>query len=204
MTQMILGRPTLAITIALGLSGACAADEVTDQIEAARKAYEAKELHASVQALDFAVAKIRERITANLLTLLPAPRDGWEADPAESQSGGVAAMLIGTTLSRRYRGPDGAGVELKLMADSPLMPMLTMALSMPFMVQANQNQKPYSLGGNRGTMEHAADGRDYEITLLVGNRLVVQAKGTNLADPKPVELYLEALDLDAIQKALTD
>lgn len=204
MTKIFSNRPTLALGIALGLSGACTADEVTDQIEAGRKAYESNELRTSVEALNFAVAKIQERITANLLTLLPAPASGWQADPAESQSGGMAAMLTGTTLSRRYHGPEGAEVELHLMADSPLMPMLTMALSMPFMAQSNQNLKVYSLAGNRGTIEHAPDTRDYEITLLVGNRLVVQGKGTNLADPRPIELYLERLDLNAIQKALTN
>lgn len=204
MTHETLRRPTLALAILLGLSAACAADEVTDQIEAGRRAYTANELRTSIQALNFAVAKIQERITANLLTLLPPPRDGWAADAGESQSGGVAAMLTGTTLSRRYHGPDGAEVELNLMADSPLMPMLTMALSMPFMAQANQNLATYSFKGNRGTIEHAPETRDYEITLLVGNRLVIRGKGTNLATPEAIELYLGALDLDAIQKALTN
>jgi hypothetical protein len=116
----------------------------------------------------------------------------------------MAAMITGTTLSRRYFREDGAEVTLSLMADSPMMPMLTMAMSMPFVMQANQDMKTYSLKGNRGMLEHAADSDEYEITLMVGNRLVIQGKGSRLQDSKAVEQYLEVLDLDAIQKALTN
>ncbi|WP_295408717.1 hypothetical protein [uncultured Thiocystis sp.] len=194
----------LALAAALSLSGAVMADDVTDQLESAKKAYESGELRTAVETLNFAIAKIQEQMTAGLLKLLPEPLAGWQADAGESQSGGMAAMITGTTLSRRYFREDGAEVTLSLMADSPMMPMLTMAMSMPFMMQANQDMKTYALKGNRGMLEHAADSDAYEITLMVGNRLVIQGKGSKLQDSKAVEQYLEALDLDAIQKALTN
>jgi hypothetical protein len=192
------------LAAALSLSGAVMADDVTDQLESAKKAYESGELRTAVETLNFAIAKIQEQMTAGLLKLLPEPLAGWQADAGESQSGGMAAMITGTTLSRRYFREDGAEVTLSLMADSPMMPMLTMAMSMPFMMQANQDMKTYALKGNRGMLEHAADSDAYEITLMVGNRLVIQGKGSKLQDSKAVEQYLEALDLDAIQKALTN
>lgn len=194
----------LALAAALSLSGAVLADDVTDQLESAKKAYESGELRTAVETLNFAIAKIQEQMTAGLLKLLPEPLAGWQADTGESQSGGMAAMITGTTLSRRYFREDGAEVTLSLMADSPMMPMLTMAMSMPFMMQANQDMKTYALKGHRGMLEHAADSDAYEITLMVGNRLVIQGKGSRLQDSKAVEQYLEALDLDAIQKALTN
>jgi hypothetical protein len=194
----------LALTILLGLSVQAGADEVTDQLASAKTAYDSGQLRSAVEALNFASAKIQEQITASLLTLLPEPLAGWQADPPQAQSGGIAAMVTGTTLSRRYVGADGAEVTLNLMADSPMMPMLTMAMSMPAMMQGNPNMKVYSFKGNRGTIEHAADSEDHEITLMVGNRLLIQSKGTKIKDSKPIEQYLEALDLEAIQKALTN
>ena len=194
---------TLALTACLCATGLARADEVTDQMDAARKAYETGELRTAIETLNFAVAKIQERMTANLVKLLPEPLDGWTADEPESQSGGMAAMITGTTLTRRYAREDGAEITLSLMADSPLMPMLTMAMSMPFVMQSNQDMKTYSFKGYRGMMEHAANSEDYEITLMVGNRLVIQGKGSRLADSKPIEDYLERLDLEAIQTALT-
>jgi hypothetical protein len=111
-------------------------------------------------------------------------------------------MITGTNLSRRYYRPDGAEVNLSLMADSPLLPMLSMFLSSPFMLQADPGTKPYSLKGQRGLLKHSPDSSDYEASLMVGNRILIQGKGSGLTDEKAVQQYLEALDLDAIQKAL--
>ncbi len=202
--MIILKRTLLALAVALSVTTAVSADEVTDQLETGKKAYEAGELRSAVEALNFAVAKIQEQMTARLLTLLPEPLPGWQADPAASQSGGMAAMITGTALSRRYFREDGAEVTLNLMADSPLLPMLTMALSMPFMMQANDGMKTYQLKGHRGTIEHKDGTSEYEINLLVGSRLLVQGSGKGLGDQKALEQYLEALDLDAIQKSLTN
>lgn len=196
-------RSLLAIAAAAMISAAAAADEVTAQIDTAKKAYEAGELRSAVEALNFAVAKIQEEMTANLLTLLPEPLRGWQADAPTSQSGGMAAMITGTTLARRYFREDGAEVSLSLMADSPMMPMMTMAMSMPFVMQGSQDMKTYSFKGHRGMIDHAAGSEDYQITLMVGNRLVIQVKGGKIPDPAPLEAYLNALDLAAIQKAMT-
>lgn len=194
----------LALLAAVSLNGAVMADEVTDQIQSAQRSYESGQLRAAVETLNFAIAKIQEQMTAGLLKLLPEPLPGWQADAAQSQSGGVAAMITGTNLSRRYVREDGAEVSLSLMADSPMLPMLTMAMSMPFVMQANQDMKTYALKGNRGMIEHAADSDEYEITVMVGSRLVIQGTGTGIADAKPVEQYLEALDLEQIQKSLAN
>ncbi|MGE5154997.1 MAG: hypothetical protein ACM3ST_13400 [Bdellovibrio bacteriovorus] len=200
---MIQAKP-LALTLAATLACAQSAlgDEVTDQLDAARKAYESGELHAAVDGLNFAVAKIKEQVTARLLQLLPQPLPGWQADAAQSESAGFAAMITGTNLSRRYYRPDGAEVSLSLMADSPLLPMLSMFLSSPFIMQADPGTKPYSLKGQRGMLKHSPDSNEYEASLMVGNRILIQGKGSGLTDEKAVQEYLEALDLDAIQKAL--
>jgi hypothetical protein len=195
----------LALTAALVLVvDTTAADEVTDQLDAAKASYEAGELRAAAETLSAAVETIRAQITAGLLTLFPPPLEGWTADEAQSQSGGLASMLTGTQLSRRYVREDGAEVSLSLMADSPMMPMLTMAISMPFMMQANEDLKTYSLKGERGMLEHTPGSQTYKVTLMVGSRLLVQGEGSGLADPGPVEQYLQALDLVAIQNALAD
>ena len=194
-------RIALTLAAALTVAQPVVGDEVTDQLDTARKAYESGELRSAVDTLNFAIAKIQEQVTARLLTLLPEPLPGWQADAAQSESGGLAAMITGTNLNRRYYRPDGAEVRLSLMADSPLLPMLTMFLSSPFMMQADPGTKPYSLKGQRGLLKHSPDSTEYEASLMVGNRILVQGKGTGLPDEKAVQQYLEALDLEAIQKA---
>lgn len=195
-------RIVLSLAGALMFSSLTLADEVTDQLDTARQAYESGELRSAVDSLNFAIAKIQEQMTGRLLLLLPEPLEGWQADPAQSESAGLATMIAGTSLSRRYFREDGAEVTLHLMADSPMLPMLTMFLSSPFMMQADPQSKPYSIKGARGMLKHSPNSTEYEITLMVGSRILIQGEGQGITDAKTIEQYVEALDLDAIQKAL--
>jgi hypothetical protein len=180
------------------------ADEVTDQLDAARKAYDTGELRGAIQALSFATARIQEKINDQLLKLLPEPLPGWQAETAQSEAGGIAAMVAGTIISRTYRREDGAEVELRLMADSPMMAMMAMMMQTPFLMQASKEMRVYTNRGYQGMIQHT-DGSDvWEISLMVGNRVVVQAKGSQIKDQRPVDDYLNALDLAAVQRALTN
>lgn len=199
------GQLPLATALALTLvASSVLADEVTDQMDAARKAYDTGELRAAIQALSFATSRLQEKINDQLLTLLPEPLPGWQAEAAQSEVGGIAAMVAGTIISRTYRRDDGAEVELRLMADSPMMAMMAMMMQTPLLMQASQEMRVYTNRGHQGMIQHA-DGSDvWEISLMIGNRVVVQAKGSGIPDQKPVEAYLNAMDLAAVQRALTN
>ena len=201
MTRYVPLAAALSLTL---LVSPARADEVTDQLDAARKAYDTGELRGAIQALSFATARIQEKINDQLLKLLPEPLPGWQADGAQSEAGGIAAMVAGTIISRTYRREDGAEVELRLMADSPMMAMMAMMMQTPFLMQASKEMRVYTNRGHQGMIQHE-DGSDvWEISLMVGNRVVVQAKGSQVPDQKPAEDYLNALDLTAVQRALTN
>jgi hypothetical protein len=189
-----------ALSLALAVPLAASADEVTDQLDAARKSYESGDLRAAVDTLNFAVAKIQEQVAAKLILLLPEPLAGWKADAGQSESGGIASMIAGTNLSRRYFKDDGTEVSLHVTADSPLLPMVTMFLSSPFMMQASPDAKPFALKGQRGMLKKEDDGST-EITLMLGSRILVQGKGNGQAGEQAIRQYLEAMDMAAIQKA---
>lgn len=178
------------------------ADEILQRLETAKQAYQAGELKRTLDTLNEAVSKVQEQITGELLKLFPSPLEGWQAEPAQAQSGGLASMITGTHLSRRYTNADGAEITLTLMADSPMMPMLTMAISMPFLMQSSDEMKTYSLKGERGMLEHTPGSRAYKATVLVGNRLLIQGEGSGLDDQASLDAYLLALDIEAIQAAL--
>jgi hypothetical protein len=200
----MMRRHALPAALLVSLAAASAplpADEVTDQIDAARQAYEAGELRSAVQTLQFAVASIQEKVNLSLLDLLPAPLEGWSADEPQAQSGGMAAMIAGTNLSRRYYREDGAEVEVSITADSPLLPMMTMMLSNPMMLQSSPGTRVYTHEGRRGTIQHEADSRHWEITLMLSNNVLVQVSGSGVEEREPVESYLKAMDLAAVQKA---
>lgn len=185
----------LALTPAQG-------NEVQDQLEVARRLYESGQYRSAIDALNFAIFKIQEQMNATLVELLPPPLPGWMAGEPEIQTLGLATMITGTNLSRRYWTDEGAEVFLSISADSPLLPVVNAALSMPLVIQHNPDVRPYLFKGQRGMLEHAAGSQDYTLTLLIGGRLVIQARGQGLSDQRPLEAYLERLDLDAIRTAL--
>ena len=192
---------------ALGLAAAfvapASADEVTDQLNAARKAYESGELRSAVQTLQFAVASIQEKINLSLLELLPEPLEGWNADEPQAQSGGMAAMIAGTNLSRRYYRDDGAEVDISITADSPLLSMMTMMLSNPMLMQTDPGTRVYTHSGQRGMIKHEKDSDVWEISLMVGGKIMIQVTGRGIKDQEDVEAYLEAIDLAAIEKTFS-
>lgn len=193
--------PIAAMSLALSIAFTAGADDITDQMDTARAEYDSGKLRKAMQTLQFAVASIQEKVNLDLLKLLPEPLKGWRADEPQAQSAGMAAMIAGTNLTRRYFRDDGAEVEISIMADSPLMPMMTMMLSNPMMMQTNPDARIYSHNGQRGMIQHEEGSGSWEISLLVADKILIKVDGSRLPDRQSVEAYLKAIDLDAAKKA---
>jgi hypothetical protein len=191
---------TAGLALTAFLSSALQADEITDQIDAARKSYESGELRASIQGLQFAVAGIQEKVNLALLQLLPEPLEGWNAEDAKATSAGMAAMIAGTNLTRHYFRDDGASVEISITADSPFLGMMTMMLSNPMMLQTDPGTRIYTHAGRRGMIKHDRDDTSVEISLMGNGNILIQVSGTGI-DNETADSYLEAIDIDAVEKA---
>jgi len=189
MTRLLFVLAALALVVA-----PARADDVTDQIDAAKRAYSAGDEQVAIQALQFAIAQIQEQLQAEQLGLLPEPLPGWSADAPVSDAGGIAAMFTGTNLVRTYRKDDGASVSVSITADSPLLSMLTT------LMQASPSTTPYTHDGYRGVLEMHQDGTS-RLLLLVGTRIQVQVEGSGV-DRQTLEAYLEAVQLDRLEEAL--
>lgn len=191
-----------ALVMTLIASAAAAADPVTDQMDAARRAYESGERRVAIQALQFAVTQIEEQITAEQLKVLPDPLPGWSAEAPTAQAGGLAAMIAGTNLTRAYRKDDSdAQVRISVTADSPLMSMMNILMSTPMLMQADPGSNAYSYSGFRGLLQNDEAGNT-KISLMIGTRIMLQIEGSNGADRAALEAYLGAMDLNALEQAL--
>lgn len=195
-------RRIQSLALLLTLATAAQADQVTEQIDAGLRAYEAGDSRVAIQALQFAVAEIETQLSQKQLELLPQPLPGWSAEDAVTETGGLAAMIAGTNLSRPYRNDEsGAGIQISITADSPLLSMMGMMMSAPMLMQAQPGSSPYTHAGFRGMMEKADDG-NLKITLMVGTRILLQMQGSGGATREALEAYLDAMDLSNLEKAL--
>ena len=180
-----------------------AGDSVLEQIQAGIEAYKAGEYKQAITELNFAIAEIQSKVDEAAKQVLPEPLPGWKAEEAEAQSMAMMGMG-GTTISRSYfKEGSGERVEIQIVADSPMIQMFAMMMTNPMMMQSDPATKVFRHNGKRGLMKHEKNSREWEATLLLGNgRIMVQVSGTNLADEAPVLAYLDAIDLEKIEKSL--
>src|SRR5439155_25974103 len=78
----------LAVAFSAVLAGAALADDVSDAIEAGRKAYADGALAKAKEALGLASQLIGQKHAEAYAKLLPAPLVGWKADEVEITAGG--------------------------------------------------------------------------------------------------------------------
>src|SRR5689334_7349019 len=95
-------RLRLWVVACLLVASVARADDVTDQVNEALKAYQNHDTQTAIAALDAATNLLRQSRAEALKKLLPAVPPGWTADEAESTAVGVAMLGGGITASRTY------------------------------------------------------------------------------------------------------
>lgn len=180
------------------------ADEVLDQIDAARRAYQAGEPGVATDALNIAIAQIRQQQTEAQLKLFPDPLPGWTAEDASAQATGFMAALTGKILSRTYQQTGtGAEVVVTLSANSPFLGFFSGLMQTPLFAQGADGLGAYVHQGYRGLLEPQEKG-PAKLSLVVGNSILLQLEGSQGTDAETLEAYLNAMDLKALEQAFDD
>lgn len=203
-----LGPALAGCLLALLATPGTAADPLTDsiegQIDAALQAYRKGDSRVAIQALRFAAAQIEEQLASRRAALLPEPLPGWIAEPAATNSGGLIGLLTGTTIARLYRQPaTNAEIKITVTTDSPLLAMMNMLMSSPLLMQTEAGTRPYTFGTHRGLLRREPGG-DTRLSLMLGNRILLQIEGSSGTTQDMLEAYLNGMDLRALEKALLD
>jgi hypothetical protein len=114
----------LPAAVALALAGLPAvADEFTDTLDSARKAYDAGDITGAREDLDYAGKLLTAMKGEALAKFLPAAPAGWTREAAsddDSAAGGVMGMFGGgSTAGATYRNGSDT-FTIRLIADSPV------------------------------------------------------------------------------------
>jgi hypothetical protein len=169
------------------------ADDVTDQINEALKAYQKHDTQTALAALDAAENLLRQARADALKDLLPPVPAGWTADNAETTTVGVAMMGGGTTVSRTYH-LEAQQVEVQIMADSPMLQGLATLLGSPF--AAAGGMKTVVIGGRR--MSYAENDNSY--MALIGDKVIVKVEGNKDTPDPTLKSFVGAIDFAGIEK----
>jgi hypothetical protein len=112
----------LPITLALALAGLpAAADEFTDTLDSALKAYKDNDITGAREDLDYAGKLLNAMKSESLAKFLPEPEPGWTKEAADDASAtGFMGMLGGgTTAGATYKKATET-LTIALVADSPM------------------------------------------------------------------------------------
>jgi len=188
-----LGSVALLL-LAIATSPGARADDVTDQINEALKAWQAHDAPTAIAALDAAAGLLRRARAEGLKNLLPPVPPGWTADPSESTAVAVAMLGGGTTASRRYHNASQS-VDVRIIADSPMLQGIAGLLGGP--LAAFGGLQTVVINGRR--MSYAESDNSY--TTLVADKIIVKVSGGPSTPDPTLRSFIGAIDFAAVEKA---
>ncbi|TCO74206.1 hypothetical protein [Rhodovulum euryhalinum] len=162
------------------------ADEVTDALTGATEAYEAGDVKLALEELAFAQQRMQAMKAEGLTAFLPPAPEGWTREIDTQMNAGLAMMGGGTGAEATYANGDASFV-VTLMADNPMVGAMGAMFGNPMLMGAAGEIV-------RVGRQKFVD-QDGELTTLVDNRILVQARGAGREVMLPV---LEAMDYEGL------
>jgi hypothetical protein len=170
-------------------SAALRADDVTDSIDEAIKAYKAKDFATAAQSLDAAAQLVRQKRGELFKSLLPDAPSGWKAEEASSQSAGTALFGGGLTAERRYT-KGASSITVKIITDSPMMQGMMLMMSNPMFANSDGG-KLERIKGQKAIFKNK-DGSG-SVNVAVNGTLLVQIEGSQVSDAD-LHAFASAID----------
>jgi len=169
---------------ALGLPGEAVADEIADEIKAALQSYQAGNISEARSNLEFAMQLLAQKKAGDLVSALPAPLPGWEAEDEQS-SAPMGLFGGGVSATRTYR-KDDREVRISVLGDSPMLQAVAAMFDNPSIISASGGRVK-RVGGQKVIV--TGDG---EFQLMAG-KMMLTIDGN--ADQKDKEAYLQKIDI---------
>lgn len=186
-----------AITLGLG-SVPLRADDVTDSVDEALKAYKDGDYATAAASLDAAAQMIRQKRAESFSALLPAAPSGWTAGDATSAAAGAAMFGGGVSAERRYTKGDSS-VTIKLLTDSPMMSAVMMMMNNPMLLNSSENGKMERIKSQKALVKQNGD--DGEINIVVGGTMLVTITGNGVTAAE-MKSFAEGIDYAKLAAAL--
>ena len=178
----------VALMALLVFAGVSFADDVTDQIELAKKAYRQNDFNKSMEALDTASILIRQKRSDSIEELLPSALPGWKAGRKKSKS--FMGMLI---VSRTYtKGVDE--VEITVDTGSPLMDLVGALYTSR--VVAGDERKLRMIDGRRVNYDTISN----HYLAILNKKTLVKVEGTDNVAEEILRAFYKKIDIEKLIK----
>ena len=189
------------LTVMALFSTSLVADEILDQMNEAIKAYQDKDYKNAMEELKFITAQLQKLDATENQKLLPQALEGWKIKQ-KNNNGGRAMMSMmggGTSIEATYIKKQER-IEIQVLANSPMLAMMSMAISNPALMASDPNTSPYRYKRNKGMKKKERN--KTEITLLIAGQIMIKLTGTNLKDDAILEHYLDGINIKELKNQL--
>jgi len=180
----------LAVVVAAGIAAVPAvADEFTDTLESAIKAYGDGDVAGAQQDVEYAGKLLTAMKAESLSKFLPPALAGWtREDQNADDAGGMMAMIGGgTTAGASYKKPDGTELTITLVANSPMVNGLAAMIG-----------GMATVGGGKPIRIQRTEfaNSDGEMQGVVNGKVMISVSGDATVEDKTA--YLEAMDFKGL------
>jgi hypothetical protein len=166
------------------------ADDISDAIDQAAKAYKSGDMSTAKQQLDLASQLVGQKNAEGFGALLPPALAGWTAEKVNTAATG--AMMFGaSSASRSYSNAKGDSVDVTITGDSAMLMQFVTLLNNPAMAAAMG--KLIKVGNLR-----AIQTSDGDINMVVANKFLVTVTGSGDAAAKLA--YAQAVNVEKLGK----
>jgi len=199
----------VVVILALALVVSAYADEVLEEIDYAREAYEDGSYSEAIEGFNFVIAQIQSLQVDELRKALPEPLSGWTMEEQESDAMGYSLFGLGSGagVTRRYYEEDsGATIEITIGAQSIMLQQITMFLQNPALAAAQPNTKleKKRIAGKRITIveEFSSEDESGKLSLTPDDKTLVIIEGQDISDKEILYEYLDGIDFDLMAEIL--
>jgi hypothetical protein len=187
---MTLTRIAAALSVLALFAGPVLADDITEAMDQARKAYQSGDLANAKQSLDLASQLIGQKNAEAFAKLLPNALPGWKAEKAQTAALGAVGFGA-STASRNYSNAKGDHVEVQITGDSAMVSQIATFLNNPAM--AGAMGKLVRVGSQRAIQDS-----DGNVKMVVANKFLISVEGSAEAAAKLA--YAQAIDIGSLSK----
>ena len=201
----------VVVILALVLVVSACADEVLEEMDYARKAYEDGSYSEAIESLNFVIAQIQSLQVDELRKALPEPLSGWTMEEQESDAMGYSffGLSAGAGVTTRYYEEDsGATIEIIIGAQSIMLQQVTMFLKNPALAAAQPNTKleKKRIEGIEGRItiieEFSSEDESGKLSLTPDDKTLVIIEGWNISDKEILYEYLDGIDFELALEVL--
>lgn len=199
----------VVVILALALVVSACADEVLEEIDYAREAYEEGSYSEAIESLNFVIAQIQSLQVDELRKALPEPLSGWTMEEQESEAMpyGLFGLGSGLGVTRKYYKEDSREtVKITIATLSVMLQEIAMFLKNPALAAAQPNTKleKKRIAGKRITIieEFSSEDERGKLSLTPDDKTLVEIEGRDISDKAILYEYLDGIDFDLMAEIL--